>query len=276
QDATAHDLVVRVTWTGDADIDVAVEEPSGTICSMEEPNSAGGGTFLGDQFPGLEQTAADGYISETYVCPQGYSGVYQILIRKVWGNVATGKVTVDILSDIGRESQRYIRQDIDLTEKNALVRVDVKNGTRQTPVGEAQIAHLREVQNDANQNLLGQFAGGNEPGALQQYLSDLANIGATLSGGGTGPVVNNPNPFGLRPGVGFQPELTVLPEGASVMAIAIISADRRYVRISPAPFFSQIGDVSTFNFVDGETGTSGGGGGGGGLGGGGFGGGGAL
>ena len=55
--------------------------------------------------------------------------------------------------------------------------------------------------------------------------------------------------------------------------IAIISADRRYVRITPIPFFSQIGDVTTFNFVTGDTGNGGGGGAGGILGGGGGGGG---
>ena len=67
------------------------------------------------------------------------------------------------------------------------------------------------------------------------------------------------NPFfGRNNAVGFQPQITQLPEGASLSTLAIISADRRYVRISPAPFFSQIGDVSTFNFVDGTGGTTGG------------------
>jgi hypothetical protein len=61
-----------------------------------------------------------------------------------------------------------------------------------------------------------------------------------------------------------------LPEGAFLGALAIISADRRYVRITPLPFFSQIGDVTTFNFVTGEEGqgTGGTGGIGGGVGGG--------
>jgi hypothetical protein len=62
-----------------------------------------------------------------------------------------------------------------------------------------------------------------------------------------------------------------------MMTNAVISSDRRYVRVSPFPFFSQIGEVNTFNFVTGdtETDTQGGGGGiGGGLGGGGLGGGG--
>jgi hypothetical protein len=33
---------------------------------------------------------------------------------------------------------------------------------------------------------------------------------------------------------------------------AIISADRRYVRITPIPLFSQIGKVTTFNLGTGE------------------------
>ncbi|MGC4002754.1 MAG: hypothetical protein QM811_06330 [Pirellulales bacterium] len=36
-DAPSRDLVVRVTWTGDADIDLMVEEPTGTICSVSNP-----------------------------------------------------------------------------------------------------------------------------------------------------------------------------------------------------------------------------------------------
>ena len=267
---TSHDLVVRVTWTGDADIDIAVEEPSGTICSLEDPNSAGGGTFLGDKFPGLELSKDDGFVSETYVCPHGFTGVYRILIRRVWGNVATGKVTVDVLSDIGRKSQRYVRQEVELTEKDALVSVNVQEGSRKTPVGEAQLAHLANVQHDAQRQILGQFAGGINGPAGQQFLSDLSKIGATLNG--SSGIGGNQLGFGIRPAVGYRPQITVLPEGATMTTLAIISADRRYVRISPAPFFSQIGDVNTFNFVTGSGGTTGGGGGAAGGGGGGIGG----
>ncbi len=59
---------------------------------------------------------------------------------------------------------------------------------------------------------------------------------------------------------------------------AVISGDRRYVRVNPAPFFSDVTRVDTFNIASGE-GTGGTGGIGGGVGGGaggGFGGGGAF
>src|SRR5690606_13882962 len=129
-------------------------------------------------------------------------------------------------------------------------------------VGEAQLAHLRDVQHGGQPKFLGQFHGGNESSVMQQYLSDLRNMGM-LSSGGVGAGGLGRNPFGLSPGVGFQPVIETLPEGASMMALAVISGDRRYVQISPAPMFSQIGDVNTFNFVDGSSGESPGGAGGG-------------
>jgi hypothetical protein len=39
-------------------------------------------------------------------------------------------------------------------------------------------------------------------------------------------------------------------------ATAVISADRRYVRITAVPFFSVIGEVQTFNFATGAQSTS--------------------
>ncbi|MBT7255775.1 MAG: hypothetical protein HN882_12290, partial [Planctomycetaceae bacterium] len=58
-----------------------------------------------------------------------------------------------------------------------------------------------------------------------------------------------------RGGVGYRPEITVLPSGASLTAMApIVSPDRRYVRISipPTPIATGVGDVRTFNFATGS------------------------
>jgi general secretion pathway protein D len=45
-----------------------------------------------------------------------------------------------------------------------------------------------------------------------------------------------------------QPVITVLNEGTSLSVQAVVSADRRFVRLTLVPFFSQIGDVDTFTF----------------------------
>jgi hypothetical protein len=52
---------------------------------------------------------------------------------------------------------------------------------------------------------------------------------------------------------GFYPVITVLPTGASLTASAVVSPDRRHVRVNVNPFFSSIGPVDTFNFYTGET-----------------------
>ena len=271
--AASHDVVVRVSWTGDADIDLAIEEPPGTVCSYETKSSAGGGTLLADSFPGSTEDK-EGTVSETYLCPQGFSGQYRLLIRRVWGNVSTGRVTVEILTDTGRPTQRVIRQEVPLTEQDALVIFEVKDGKRKEEVGEAQLANLQNVQRQLREQVLAQFGnGGNDAQILQDLFRDTQRLtGGARRQGGRGQGIA---PRFRRGAVGFRPEITTLPEGASMMTLAIISADRRYVRISPAPNFTQIGDVTTFNFVTGDEG-GGGGGGGGGLGGGGGGGGGGF
>ena len=57
---------------------------------------------------------------------------------------------------------------------------------------------------------------------------------------------------GGRP-VGYYPVVTWLPEGASLGASAVVSPDRRYVRMNLQPFFSRVVGVDTFNFRTGET-----------------------
>ena len=49
--ALERDCVVVVSWTGDADVDLMVEEPSGTICSFRFPRTTAGGLMLGDAAP---------------------------------------------------------------------------------------------------------------------------------------------------------------------------------------------------------------------------------
>jgi general secretion pathway protein D len=51
----------------------------------------------------------------------------------------------------------------------------------------------------------------------------------------------------------YQPVITVLSEGTSLTVQATISNDRRFVRLTVLPFFSQIGDVSEFTFSGSKT-----------------------
>ncbi len=50
-----------------------------------------------------------------------------------------------------------------------------------------------------------------------------------------------------------QPVVVVLSEGTFLSVQAVISADRRFVRLTLVPFFSQIGQVNTFTFTGSQT-----------------------
>ncbi len=274
--AKQRDLVVRVNWTGDADLDIRVKEPAGTICSLSNPQTTSGGILIGDTSSKSEKASVNGF-SEYYVCSQGFAGQYDVLIRRVWGQVAGGKATVEIYTDFGTQEQSFISHQIDLSEKDAIVQVAVKNGQRKETIEDAQLANVRKRQIESSRAILGQMAGrANDSGDGFDY-SDYyayrmrlraANQNNNLARGG----------FGFPGGgaVGYQPVVTVIPEGMVFSAAGVVSADRRYVRIGLSPNFNGIGEVFTFNSATGDQGQNqggsggfGGAGGGGGLGGGG-------
>ena len=53
-----------------------------------------------------------------------------------------------------------------------------------------------------------------------------------------------------------QPVIVVLSEGTMLTVQAVVSDDRRYVRLTLVPFFSEIGNVDTFTFEGSETTTN--------------------
>ena len=72
--------------------------------------------------------------------------------------------------------------------------------------------------------------------------------------------VSRPFVVGVIPVVGefasaLQPVIVVLNEGTLMTIQAVVSNDRRYVRLTVVPFFTQVGDVDTFTF-EGTTSTT--------------------
>jgi len=60
------------------------------------------------------------------------------------------------------------------------------------------------------------------------------------------------NRQGMMQQNGFRPIVTWLPTGTNFSARAVVSPDRRHVRMSLAPFFSSIPRVDTFNYANGQ------------------------
>jgi hypothetical protein len=255
-EAVKRDVVVRVSWTGQADVDISVEEPAGTVCSADQPRTLGGGVALGDGF--ATEKGANDMAFETYVCPQGFAGQYRVRISRVWGEVAAGKVTVDVVRHLRSGEVQHERQQVELGDKDSVVVFDLDKGRRTEKLEAAQLAGTAQRQQEVTRDVLAQqLSDGSSDSAVPVRPFDPASqLARALLGRGRG-------------AVGFMPIVQTLPSGTMLQATGVVSADRRYVRISATPSFTQVGNVQTFTFAGpGEQvdmGMGGGGGGGGGM-----------
>ncbi len=205
--ALERDIYATVTWSGDADIDILVQEPSGTICSIQQQRTTGGGVLLADDATTEDKPEA----REVYVCPQGFAGKYKLMIRPIYGKVDGGKVTVEVGRHHGSEKYSALRKQIAIGDEPVVVGFELDEGRRTEAIEEAQVATIAKAQNAIDQAVMGQVVGvSNADDAIALALARDRGLVRRL-----------------RSAVGYRPEITVLPQGTNVSVTAVISADRR-------------------------------------------------
>ncbi len=238
QEAKRRDVVLVVSWTGEADIDLIVEEPTGTVCSFRTPRTSAGGVMLGDYYSSA--TSGHTRAGEAYVCAKGFPGRYRAVLRRVWGQPTAGKVRVDVVTHYGTPQQKVVSRLVDVGQKDALILFQLDEGRRQEPVQ----AHL--LANDVKQLALARHLI-----ARQLLAANNSSAAASFVGSRWRPFVGGFRPVVGSGAVGFMPVVVTLPEGTGLFAQAVVSADRRYVRLTALPFFSFVAEVNTFNMATG-------------------------
>jgi tetratricopeptide (TPR) repeat protein len=241
--AVQRDVVAIVHFTGEADIDILIEEPSGSVCSLRNPRTTGGGILLDRPASAAAGDSSEGD-SEVYVCPKGFDGTYRMLVRRVWGTVTAGKVTVEVYTHCRSKDAAGLRKTIPLDKNGeALVVFELKNGRRTEPLQAEQVANAAASQLVVTQHILGQqLDAAASPSALQSLILSRQQQGGGLGG----------FPFFVGGVVGYQPVIETVPAGASLSVSAVVSADRRYVRVSALPNFQGIAAVHVFNMATGQ------------------------
>ncbi|MDD1762962.1 MAG: hypothetical protein LUQ59_12095, partial [Methanothrix sp.] len=254
--AMVRDCVIVVRWTGDADVDLYVEEPTGTICSPRNPRTTAGGVMMGDI---LSQTDGEdiGGHSAVYVCPQGFDGKYKLLAWRIFGKVTSDKVSVEVITHFRGKNPICVRKKIPLENDKAVVAFELKNGRRNESLLEQQVASAAGDQLAANQQILSQeIAAALDPHAVSSLSADRNVSAATnkidSNSGQTGVLM----PAGQPDPSGYQPVIMWLPKGAQLRILpggAVVSADRRYVRYTAMPIFSGVTSVYTYNTATGSS-----------------------
>ena len=249
--ALIRDIDLQLTWNGDADIDLLVEEPPGTVCSLASPRSTSGGILLGDNQAGIS-SENDGFRRERYVAAEAFPGTYKALVRRITGEVTAGVVTAELTLYKGTPFEETMKKQLPVVADEMLFTIELPSGRRRQRLDEAQVAQDIVVQQELSKTI------------LAQQLSAMSNNAAVDSLSNTRPRNTTPGttqrPFTTGNAVGYQPIITTLPEGTNLEATAVISANRKYVRITSTPLFSGIGQVTTFNYSSGGGGGQQGGG----------------
>ena len=248
--ARQRDLTAELSWNGTGDLDLIVEEPHGTRCSFETPRSAGGGILAHDGYgPDQKNTY------ETYILPQGFAGEYRLKVRVVSGEIVGKRATLKIVRYVGSPQELKEQFIVPLDAKEKVVRITLQKGRLQEPAPvpkveheESRLAPGRKKNAIVQAGWQQQLQQAREQRVRQQILAQqsVASAGAAVQSG-------------LSPaGAAYQPLVTVLSEGVTLSAQAIVSADRRYVRLSLAPAFTSLTDVMTFSFFSQGNNTGGG------------------
>ncbi|QEG21318.1 VWA domain-containing protein [Mariniblastus fucicola] len=282
--AKHRDCFIEVSWTGDADIDVYVEEPGGTICSRLNPRTTAGGVYYGDVYSiGKSES---GLMKEQYVLPKGFSGDYRLIIRRMMGEVTSGKVNVAIHNHFNSDDEASLQKAVKLDSKGAIVLFKLSDGRRTDDLDQHTLETLVRKKMAIKQTALAQkMANFVSPESLWPgnfAFQAPGGNGGTGGGNGSGDDFfpgaggnngGNQNSFGtFSPSVvGYTPQITQLQTGTALQVNHATTADRLYVLISATPNITTITEVQTFNILgnaDNATGGGGGAGGGGGFGGG--------
>ena len=239
--AQERDVVVRLEWSGDADLELSVEEPLGSVCSLELPFTPGGGVHAHDGFGPLIENCY-----EEYLCPKGVTGEYIVRVQVRNGNVVANRAAVTITQHRGTATETVKKDFLTIGKEASSLKFRLKNGRR---TDERQVAFvpplpLRGVVRKGGRKARPQNFGQ----AIAQFMEGAAANQITRVSGDD--VVGQQQ---LQQAVGgvvaFQPIVQVIPEGVRADVLAIVSADRRYVRLSISPLFTSITDVFTFTIT---------------------------
>ncbi|MEZ6055376.1 MAG: hypothetical protein R3C01_01605 [Planctomycetaceae bacterium] len=235
--ARSRDIVASLVWTGTGDLDLIVEEPSGSICSFENPDSPGGGVLTRDGFGPDAKNCR-----EEYICAAGQSGDYRFRVRHSSGDIAGKRGTLTIVRHAGTPQETITTRIITIGAEEPVVRMVLEEGRRTTPrqVSTARIDLPREPKKFAGQKQIGR-------GVILQTAAEFEADRAEAA----------TRRFQRAGAFGFNPVITLIPDGITMTAAPIISPDRRYVRIAINPIFSTVTSVSTFSFLNGGNGATG-------------------
>ncbi len=218
------DCVVRFEYTGDAEVDIAVKEPANTICWFGSPRTFAGGVLGKNRLAAGQQGIKRG----SYACPVGFSGSYEVLVERVWGNVAANRVSVTVYTHYGTDRMTKETKYVALDENGmALVRFELNDGHRTESIDDAELAALLEEASRV------QYAGEVSRNLYQTQSRDVL----------IDTVAANTRDADLKKQQGKaknESPMLLVPSGTAIGAPSQAAGNRQVIRVSPEAGFGSV------------------------------------
>lgn len=236
ESAKQRDLVIELTWSGQGDVDLLVDDPSGATCSFEIAFTAAGGVHLRDGYGPRQENC-----NEKYVCVKGLSGTYRIKVRHVWGNIVGGKAFLRVTEYQGTPRETVKNFTVALEPEDRVVPIVLQHGRRQRiDPGLEQSSRKVSLWRATSRPTFAQAMQGMTP-EQQRVIREFQETRQ-----------NNPVLAIANGAVGYAPIVRTINDGLQLGATAVVSPDRRYVRVGISPQFNEIIDVFTFTLFGGN------------------------
>jgi hypothetical protein len=119
-----RDLYFRLSWDGEADFDILVDEPLGATASYQTPRTVFGGSIL--------RNGAGSHPEEVYVCPRAFDGDYVIRVSLIYidEKKPPTRLTLETITHEGTSSEKKEVHRLDPAKPNKPIVVHLDQGRR--------------------------------------------------------------------------------------------------------------------------------------------------
>lgn len=121
------DLIVRVEWVGDSDVDLAITEPGGVVCDQSHQITSNGGILTRtDRGRGRRHL-------EEYRCQEAPSGTYVVSAKLIQGRVISGQARVTVTRYSGSDHEEVSRITVAIGREDSELKVELRRGRGKVP-----------------------------------------------------------------------------------------------------------------------------------------------
>jgi hypothetical protein len=120
----ARDVVIRLTWDGEADYDLVVDESLGATAKYQTPRTVFGGSLISNGY--------GSHPEEIYVCPRAFDGDYRVRVSLIWSDPSkpVSHVSLEMFTHEGTPQEKKQVYSISPDDPGKPFIVTLKGGRR--------------------------------------------------------------------------------------------------------------------------------------------------